>query len=87
MNFCFSFLDDEGATKSQVFVRVVGFKTLPHGSDQAVLPSSPFDPHLYDLVQADVEKRLRGVEHSQQYHHHFGWSLNFLLMCVQSRLH
>lgn len=49
VDFCFPLLDDEGASKSQAFIRVAAFESLPQGRHKTVASCPLFGSHLYDL--------------------------------------
>lgn len=58
VDFSFPFLDDEGASQSQAFIRVVTFKSLPQGRHQTVASCSLLGPHLYDLERHTGEEGM-----------------------------
>lgn len=49
VNFSFPFLDDEGASQSQAFIRVVTFKSLSQRRHKTMSSCSLLGPHLYNL--------------------------------------
>lgn len=49
VNFSLPFLNDEGATQGQTFIRVMTFKGRPQGRHQTVASCSLLCPNLYDL--------------------------------------
>lgn len=55
MDFGLPFLDDEGASQSEAFIRIVCFKSLPQGCHQTVAPSSFLCLNLYDLVNRKTQ--------------------------------
>lgn len=58
MNFSFPFLDDEGATQSQAFIRVVSLKSFPQSCHQTLDPRPLLGSHLQDLLWLRVTVAL-----------------------------
>lgn len=58
MNFSFPFLDDEGATQSQAFIRVVSVKSFSQSCHQTVDPRPLLGPHLQDLLRLHITVAL-----------------------------
>lgn len=51
VDFSFSLLDEEGASQSQAFIRVVGVKNFPQSCHKTVDPCPLPGPHLQDLLR------------------------------------
>lgn len=51
VDFSFPFLDEEGASQSQAFIRVVSVKNIPQSCHKTVDPCPLLGPHLQDLLR------------------------------------
>lgn len=67
VDFSLPFLDEEGASQSQAFIRVMSFKSRPQRGHQTVASCSLLSPNLYDL------KGTKGEKDSTVYSGHFGF--------------
>lgn len=56
VDFSLPFLDDEGASQGQTFIRVMSFKARPQGRHQTVTSCSPLCLNLYDLQRHTGEE-------------------------------
>lgn len=58
VDFSFSFLNDEGATQSKAFFRVVRMKSIPQSCYKTVDPRPLLGPHLQDLLMLQATAAL-----------------------------